>query len=83
MTALTSWHVKNSLGFAAGWVMVLLAVYQRLHGDIRPAATFLNQNAFAGAILLLLPIAALADDWALAGGLLLCLWWARSVGSNR
>jgi hypothetical protein len=66
---------------AAGWILVLLAVYQRLHGDIRPAATFLNQNAFAGAILLLLPIAARADDWALAGGLLLCLWWARSVGA--
>lgn len=66
---------------AAGWVLVLLAVFQRLHGEARPAATFLNQNAFAGAVLLLLPIAARADDWALAGGLLLCLWWARSVGA--
>ncbi len=66
---------------AAAWILVLLAVYQRLHGEGRPAATFLNQNAFAGAILLLLPIAARAEDWALAGGLLLCLWWARSVGA--
>lgn len=66
---------------AAGWLLVLLAVYQRLSGEIRPAATFLNQNAFAGAILLLLPVAARAEDWALAGGLLLCLWWTRSVGA--
>lgn len=66
---------------AAAWVLVLLAVYQRLGGETRPAAAFLNQNAFAGAILLLLPIAARAEDWALAGGLLLCLWWARSVGA--
>lgn len=66
---------------ATGWVLVLLAVYQRLQGDARPAATFLNQNAFAGAILLLLPVAARLDDWALAGGLLLCLWWTRSVGA--
>lgn len=66
---------------AAAWALVLLAVYQRLSGDSRPAAAFLNQNAFAGAILLLLPFAARAEDWALAGGLLLCLWWSRSVGA--
>lgn len=65
----------------AGWVLILLAAYQRIHGDIRPAATFLNQNAFAGAILLLLPVAARAEDWALGGGLLLCLWWTKSVGA--
>ncbi len=66
---------------AAGWILVVLAFYQRLQGDIRPAATFLNQNAFAGAILLLLPIAARAGDWALAAGLLACLWWTKSVGA--
>lgn len=66
---------------AAAWILVLLAVYQRLQGETRPAAMFLNQNVFAGAILLLLPIAARADDWALGGGLLLCLWWSRSVGA--
>lgn len=65
----------------AGWILVLLAFYQRVQGDSRPAATFLNQNAFAGAILLLLPVAARAEDWALAGGLLACLWWTRSVGA--
>ncbi|MCR4294380.1 MAG: O-antigen ligase family protein [Elusimicrobia bacterium] len=73
-------RVERLLRFT-GWVLVLLAVYQRLQGDIRPAATFLNQNAFAGAILLLLPVAARAGDWALAAGLILCLWWARSVGA--
>jgi len=66
---------------AAGWVLVLLAVYQRCRGDIRPAATLLNQNAFAGAILLLLPVASRAGDWALTAGLLLCLWWTKSVGA--
>lgn len=66
---------------AAGWVLVLLAFYQRLQGDSRPAGTFLNQNAFAGAILLLLPVAARAGDWALAAGLLACLWWTKSVGA--
>lgn len=66
---------------AAARLLVLLAVYQRLSGDSRPAAAFLNQNAFAGAILLLLPFAARAEDWALTGGLLLCLWWSKSTGA--
>jgi tetratricopeptide (TPR) repeat protein len=66
---------------AAGWALVLLAVYQRCQGQTRPAATFLNQNAFAGAILLLLPVAARVGDWALAAGLLCCLWWTHSVGA--
>lgn len=66
---------------ATGWVLVLLAVYQRLNGEIRPAATFLNQNVFAGAILLLLPVASRIGDWALTAGLLFCLWWSRSVGA--
>lgn len=66
---------------AAAWLLVLLAVYQRFQGDARPAATFLNQNAFAGAILLLLPVAARVEDWGLMLGLLVCLWWTRSVGA--
>lgn len=65
----------------AAWALVLLAVYQRLHGQARPAATFLNQNVFAGALLLLLPVAVRAEDWALGAGLLLCLWWTKSVGA--
>ena len=47
----------------------------------RPASTLLNQNVFAGAILLLLPFAARRGDGPLAAGLLLCLWWTHSVGA--
>lgn len=66
---------------AAGWILFLVSLHQRLHGQTRPAATFLNQNVFAGAILLLLPVSVRARDWALSAGLLLCLWWTRSVGA--
>lgn len=66
---------------ATAWALVLLAFYQRVQGDTRPAASFLNQNVFAGAILLLLPVAARTGDWALAAGLLVCLWWTKSVGA--
>jgi hypothetical protein len=66
---------------AAAWALVLLALYQRTHETARPAATLLNQNVFAGAILLLLPVAARRGDGLLAAGLLLCLWWTRSVGA--
>lgn len=65
----------------AGWLLVFLALYQRLHGDLRPAASFPNQNVFAGAVLLLLPFAARRGDPALAVGLVVCLWWTRSVGA--
>ncbi len=66
---------------AATLVLVLLAFYQRFYGEIRPSAMFLNQNVFAGAILLLLPAAFCAGNWALTAGLLVCLWWTRSVGA--
>lgn len=66
---------------AAAWVLVLLAVHQRFHGQPRPPASLLNQNVFAGAILLLLPFAARRGDALLAAGLLLCLWWTKSVGA--
>ena len=66
---------------AVAWVLVLLAVYQHFHGVERPPASLLNQNVFAGAILLLLPIAARRGDPLLVAGLLLCLWWSRSVGA--
>jgi len=83
VTMLDSEGRERLAGFlrAAGWVLVLLACYQRMHGDARPAAAFLNQNVFAGAILLLLPVAARAEDWALTAGLVLCLWWCRSIGA--
>ena len=66
---------------AAAWALVLLAVYQRFHGQPRPPSALLNQNAFAGSILLLLPFAARRGDYPLAAGLLLCLWWTHSVGA--
>lgn len=65
----------------AAWALVLTAVYQRLHGISRPPSLLLNQNAFAGAALLLLPLALEARARFLAAGLLLCLWWASSVGA--
>lgn len=66
---------------AAAWVAVLLAVHQRVHGDARPTSVFPNQNVFGGAILLLLPFAVRRGDSLLAAGLLLGLWWTRSVGA--
>lgn len=67
---------------AAGWALVLLAFYQRFHyGLERPCASLLNQNVFAGSILLLLPLAAQKQDWVLSAGLLICLWWSKSVGA--
>lgn len=67
--------------YAAAWVLVLLAVHQRFDGALRPPSALLNQNAFAGAILLLLPVAARRKDWVLSAGLLVCLWWAHSIGA--
>lgn len=66
---------------AAAWALVLLAFYQRFHGQPRPPSALLNQNAFAGAILLLLPFAARRGDPLLVAALLLCLWWTRSVAA--
>lgn len=65
----------------AAWVLVLVAAYQRLHGVERPPSLLLNQNAFAGAVLLLLPLALEARARFLAAALVLCLWWASSVGA--
>ena len=67
---------------AAAWIMVLLAVYQHFAFSVeRPFASLLNQNVFAGAILLFLPLAVEQRDWPLAAGLLLCLVWTRSLGA--
>lgn len=67
---------------AAAWVLVALAFYQRFgHGEDRPAAALVNQNVYAGAILMLLPLAVELGDKALAAGLLVNLWWTRSVGA--
>ena len=66
---------------ATAWILVLLAVHQRFHGVERPPASLLNQNVFAGAALLLIPVAQRRRDFLLVAGLLLCLWWSRSVGA--
>jgi hypothetical protein len=74
-------HIDEAIR-AVAWVLILLAFYQRFHyGMERPFASLLNQNVFAGAILLLLPLAAQKRDWILSVGLLLCLWWTKSVGA--
>ncbi len=65
----------------AAWALVLVAAYQWLHGVDRPPSLLLNQNAFAGAALLLLPLALESRARFLAAGLVLCLWWASSVGA--
>ena len=67
---------------AAGWCLVLLAFYQYYHDSMdRPASALLNQNVFAGTVLLLLPLAVQQHDWFLTAALGLCLWWAHSVGA--
>jgi hypothetical protein len=67
---------------AAAWALVLLAFYQKFHeGMPRPPGSFLNQNVFAGTILMLLPLAVQREDWLLSGGLALALLWTRSAGA--
>ena len=67
---------------AAGWFLVLLAFYQYYHDSMdRPASALLNQNVFAGTVLMLLPLAVQRHDWFLTGALAVCLWWAHSVGA--
>ncbi len=66
----------------AAWLLLVLAFYQRLHEHMtRPPSAFPNQNVFAGAILMLLPLAVQKRDWLLSAGLVVCLLWARSVGA--
>ena len=67
---------------AAGWTLVLLAFYQHYHDHLaRPDSALLNQNVFAGVVLLLLPLAVQERDWLLFGGLFVCLCWSRTVGA--
>jgi hypothetical protein len=66
----------------AGWFLVLLAWYQYFHdASDRPSSALLNQNVFAGTILMLLPLAVEQRDWFLCSMLTICLWWAHSVGA--
>ncbi|MBI3300025.1 MAG: O-antigen ligase family protein [Elusimicrobia bacterium] len=67
---------------AAAWVLMALAFYQRWAlADDRPESALVNANVWAGTILMLLPLAVDRRDWLLAGGLLVCLWWTKSVGA--
>ncbi|TBR21488.1 hypothetical protein EPO15_10225 [bacterium] len=67
---------------AAAWVLMTLAVYQRWGlGAHRPESALLNANTWAGAVLMLIPVAADRRDWLLVAGLGLCLWWTKSVGA--
>ncbi|MDE2293217.1 MAG: O-antigen ligase family protein, partial [Elusimicrobia bacterium] len=67
---------------AAAWVLMGLAFYQRFGlCDPRPASALFNANIWAGTVLMLLPLAVDRRDWLLAAGLLVCLWWTRSVGA--
>ncbi len=65
------------------WLLVLWAIYQHFSpaGPQRPYAGLLNQNIFAGAILLFLPLAAASGDWLLGAALIACLYWTHSVGA--
>ncbi|MBI5630351.1 MAG: O-antigen ligase family protein [Elusimicrobia bacterium] len=67
---------------AVAWVLVLLAFYQHFRQGIeRPSSAFLNQNIFAGTVLMLLPLCVQKRDWILCAGLLCALAWSRSVGA--
>jgi hypothetical protein len=66
----------------SAWIMMLLAFYQHfVEHEGRPPSALLNENIYAGAILLWLPLALEKKDWLLALGLLWSLAWARSVGA--
>lgn len=67
---------------AAAWVLMVLAFYEhfKLHVE-RPTSALLNQNVYAGAVLMLLPLALERGDWLLGLGLFWSLWWTRSVGA--
>ncbi|MFH2202517.1 MAG: O-antigen ligase family protein [Elusimicrobiota bacterium] len=74
-------HVDIALR-AAAWILMALAFYQHFRlGEARPASALVNENVFAGTILLLLPLALEKKDWLLAGGLFVNLLWTRSVGA--
>lgn len=67
---------------AAAWVLMVLAFYQRISlGEARPSSALVNPNIYAGTILLLLPLSLERRDWLLAAGLIINLWWTRSVGA--
>lgn len=73
--------IDHAIRFAA-WTLLLLAFYQHFHqGLSRPPGTLLSESAFAGTVLMLLPLAVQKKDWILTAGLLLVLVWTRSLGA--
>ncbi len=66
----------------AAWILMVLAFYQRLvSAEMAPASAFPSSAAYAGAVLLLIPIALERGDKLLASGLLITLCWSGSVGA--
>lgn len=64
------------------WVLMALAFHEHWSlGVERPASALLNQNIYAGAVLLLLPLALERGDWLLGIGLLWSLLWTKSAGA--
>lgn len=67
---------------ASAWALMTLAFYQHFRlGDARPASALVNQNIYAGAVLMLLPLAVEMRDWLLALGLAWSLCWTHSLGA--
>lgn len=66
----------------SAWALVILAFYQHYREGLpRPPSAFLNQNVFAGTILMLLALAVQKNDYILSAALVVCLWWTKSVGA--
>ena len=67
---------------AAALVLMTLAFYQRMVlRDPAPSSALVNPNVYAGAVLMLLPLALETGDRLLALGLLISLSWTQSVGA--
>jgi hypothetical protein len=67
---------------AAAWVLMSLAFYQKFSlGDPSPASALAASSVYAGAVLMLLPLALETRDWLLAVGLGITLLWTQSLGA--
>lgn len=67
---------------ACAWVLMVLAFHERFsQGAARPVSALMNENIYAGAVLLLVPLALERGDRLLAAGLLWTLLWTRSAGA--
>lgn len=74
--------VIDQLIRVGAWILMALAFHEHWSlGLERPASALLNQNIYAGVVLLLLPLALERGDWLLAAGLLWSLLWTKSAGA--